>query len=392
MNDVSKSITDLQPDSQLYVLRGSPFEVLKLFFSACGITHLTFEKDDDAYSVQRDAKVMEIATEAGVQVLAVHGHTLWDGQEAIKANGGKTPMTYAQYQKAVDKLGRPPRPLDKPDQLPPPGDLDFTTPLEGKTPDVANHKSRDVNAEHREEDKDTVYESIAGPEGKFAVPTMEELAMKPATSFIRGGETIALEILEEWMTTRAKEALLFEKPKTTPAAIKESETTILSPHLKFGTLSIRTFYWRVMDLLKESKGKHSEPPVSLIGQIMFRDFFHCAQSGTPNFQQIRGNPICRYIDWDLQNQYDEAGNGLRELVIDESNQEANEKFLAWKHGRTGYPWIDAQMRKLKHDGWIHHLGRHSVACFLTRQMYISWERGAEVFDSWLVDWDPASNS
>lgn len=39
------------------------------------------------------------------------------------------------------------------------------------------------------------------------------------------------------------------------------------------------------------------------------------------------------------------------------------------------------MRQLKYEGWIHHLARHSVACFLTRgQCYISWERGMEVFD------------
>ena len=39
------------------------------------------------------------------------------------------------------------------------------------------------------------------------------------------------------------------------------------------------------------------------------------------------------------------------------------------------------MRQLKYEGWIHHLARHSVACFITRgQCYISWERGMEVFD------------
>ena len=44
-------------------------------------------------------------------------------------------------------------------------------------------------------------------------------------------------------------------------------------------------------------------------------------------------------------------------------------------------WIDACMRQLKHEGWIHHLARHSTACFLTRgQCYISWERGMEVYD------------
>lgn len=46
-----------------------------------------------------------------------------------------------------------------------------------------------------------------------------------------------------------------------------------------------------------------------------------------------------------------------------------------------FRWIDACMRQLKYEGWIHHLARHSVACYITRgQCYISWERGMEVFD------------
>jgi len=74
-----------------------------------------------------------------------------------------------------------------------------------------------------------------------------------------------------------------------------------------------------------------------------------------------------------------------------------------KLDRANNRWIDACMRQLKYEGWIHHLARHSVACFITRgQCYISWERGMEVFDGesplrktliveWLIDWDPASN-
>lgn len=54
--------------------------------------------------------------------------------------------------------------------------------------------------------------------------------------------------------------------------------------------------------------------------------------------------------------------------------------------RSGYPWIDAIMTQLREWGWMHHLARHSVACFLTRgDMYISWERGMEVFEELLID-------
>ena len=50
------------------------------------------------------------------------------------------------------------------------------------------------------------------------------------------------------------------------------------------------------------------------------------------------------------------------------------------------------MRQLRQEGWIHHLGRHAVACFLTRGgCYVDWERGAEVFEEWLIDHETACN-
>ena len=69
---------------------------------------------------------------------------------------------------------------------------------------------------------------------------------------------------------------------------------------------------------------------------------------------FQDNSICRQIDWDT-----------------------NEEYLsAWRESRTGYPYIDAIMAQLREEGCIHHLARHSVACFLTRgDLYISWEEG-----------------
>ena len=48
-------------------------------------------------------------------------------------------------------------------------------------------------------------------------------------------------------------------------------------------------------------------------------------------------------------------------------------------GKTGYPFIDAIMTQLRDEGWIHHLARHAVACFLTRgDLWQSWEDGMNV--------------
>merc|ERR1719230_501706 len=70
-----------------------------------------------------------------------------------------------------------------------------------------------------------------------------------------------------------------------------------------------------------------------------------------------------------------------------------EMLAAWEEGRTGYPFIDALMRQLRETGWMHHLGRHAVACFLTRgDLWQSWTRGRDVFDKLLLDADWSLNN
>merc|ERR1712087_339677 len=66
---------------------------------------------------------------------------------------------------------------------------------------------------------------------------------------------------------------------------------------------------------------------------------------------------------------------------------------AWEQGKTGFPFIDAAMRQLSEMGFLHHLARHAVACFLTRgDLWISWEEGRDVFDRLLLDADWALNN
>lgn len=86
---------------------------------------------------------------------------------------------------------------------------------------------------------------------------------------------------------------------------------------------------------------------------------------------MANNPVARQIPWD------------DDPVL----------LSAWKNAQTGYPYIDAIMTQLKHTGWIHHLARHSVACFLTRgDLWQSWEKGAEHFEEELIDADWSINN
>jgi cryptochrome len=156
--------------------------------------------------------------------------------------------------------------------------------------------------------------------------------------------------------------------------LAERSTTALSPYLRFGCVSARTFYWRLQDDVYAARPKHALPPVSLHGQLLWREMFHLNAFAVPNFHQMEGNPLCRQVPW-------------------AEGAEADRRLAAWEAGATGFPWIDACMAQLREEGWLHHLARHAVACFLTRgDLWVSWERGRDVFDRLLVDSDPALNS
>ncbi len=67
-------------------------------------------------------------------------------------------------------------------------------------------------------------------------------------------------------------------------------------------------------------------------------------------------------------------------------------FTLWCEGKTGYPFVDAAMRQLVHEGWMHNRTRMVVASFLVKDLHIEWQHGANFFMEHLVDFDVASNA
>lgn len=372
-----------QRGSRLLVLRGDPLKVFPTLFEKWKITHLYFETDTEAYPLFRDAKIRTLCREKGIKCEDLLGNTLWDPFEIVKANKGKPPLTYKGFQNLVDKLPKPKPPLEAPKSMPSITDADISN-LVFEVPDPAVRP--DANPPP---DKRSVFLSVAGPHNSFSVPTLEELKLTPPPlserSPHKGGESEALRRLDAFLADAVR-AAKFEKPETSPAMMHpNASTTVLSPYLKFGSLSCRLFYHRLMQLYASPAGKsHSQPPVSLLGQLLWREFYYTTAT-TPGYAQMATNPVCLQVPWRL------AGPSLPSTPSAEDTK-AIKQLEAWKHGRTGYPWIDAIMRQLRLEGWIHHLARHCVACFLTRgDLYISWERGAEVFEELLLDADPALN-
>lgn len=325
-------------NSRLYVVRGNPVEIFPELFREWNVSFLTFEHDIEPYSLKRDATVQEIAKNHGVKIHIEKSLTIYDPDEILRKNGGRPPLTYQKYGTLAATL-KIPQAVDVPNKLP-----------SDNVPRPDTNEQKQPNC--------------------YDPPTLEELGVKVedlGECKFPGGETEALRRLQEFMK-RKSWVCSFEKPNTSPNSLEPS-TTVLSPYVKFGCLSARLFMREVQTVIKGQK--HSQPPVSLVGQLMWREFYYCAAAAEPNFDKMVGNSVCLQVPW-----------------------ATNEEHLeAWTHGRTGYPFIDAIMRQLRQEGWIHHLARHAVACFLTRgDLWISWEEGQRVFEELLLDADWALNA
>ena len=189
-------------------MREAPQTLFPKLFKTWRVTHSVFEKDTDAYARDRDAATIRAAKDAGVEVIERSGRTLWDSDLLAEKNHGKPVMSISQVQSAEPNIGSIPQPIPAPKSLPSPGETSLE--FEHQHPD----QSPDFNRQIRQK-RDQSYESIAGPAGDFAVPTMEELGVVAATSLYRGGETIALEMLDKIVADETYTAT-FEKPKQCP--------------------------------------------------------------------------------------------------------------------------------------------------------------------------------
>ncbi|QES44707.1 deoxyribodipyrimidine photolyase [Streptomyces venezuelae] len=140
-------------------------------------------------------------------------------------------------------------------------------------------------------------------------------------------------------------------------------TSKLSPHLHFGTLSCA-------ELVHGARRRSSGGAEDFVRQLCWRDFHH---------QVLAARPRAATAD------YRTRGDRWR------SGRAADADVRAWQDGATGYPVVDAAMRQLRHEGWMHNRARLLTASFLTKTLYVDWRVGARHFQRLLVDGDLANN-
>ncbi|MFH9296256.1 cryptochrome/photolyase family protein [Streptomyces sp. NPDC017520] len=201
----------------------------------------------------------------------------------------------------------------------------------------------------------TAPRTVRVPDGPASDPLPDrETVENLSPGLARGGEDVGRKLVTSWLNGPMAD---YEGGHDDLAG---DATSRLSPHLHFGTVS-------AAELVHRAREKGGPGGEAFVRQLAWRDFHHQVLADRPDASWSDYRP--RRDRW--RSDEDEIG--------------------AWKSGRTGYPLVDAAMRQLAHEGWMHNRGRMLAASFLTKTLYVDWRVGARHFLDLLVDGDLANN-
>lgn len=209
--------------------------------------------------------------------------------------------------------------------------------------------------------------------GADAAAAGQVLQPPPAEFAWRGGETAALERVQEYLWETDSLGLDYVGATMTTdvskSTMRDKAMSKLSPWLAHGCLSARFLYSEIKRYEKERR--KSKSTYWIVHELVWRDFvrFGTLQAGSSVFKiGGLGNKQPRW-----------AWSQDRTLLT------------AWVDGKTGFPFIDCFMRELKTTGYCNHMGRETAGWFLICDLGIDWRMGAEWFENVLLDYEPSAN-
>ena len=300
-DSLQKINTELSPSqSSVLVKKGKTLEVWKSLLEEFDIQSVFFNKDYEPYAVQRDLAICGLLKEKNVESSSFKDHVIFEEKEITKADG----LPYTIY-----------------------------TPYKNKW--LEKYKLEVIS----ESDIQPFLENLA--KTQFAFPALAEIGFERST----------IKVLPHNLTKISN----YQETRDFPAL---DSTSYLSPHLRFGTVSIRK-------LVNWANKKNQ----TFLSELIWREFFiqilfNFPKSANRNFKSAYDG-----IEW----------------------QNNEEDFKRWCTGTTGYPMVDAGMRQLNETGYMHNRVRMVVASFLCKHLLIEWQWGEAYFAEKLLDFELASN-
>jgi deoxyribodipyrimidine photo-lyase len=328
VTDLKKSLRKLGAD--LVVRVGLPeVEIAKIVAETkCSWVYCNRERTDEEVKVQ-DALEKNLWAQ-GQEIIYTRGKMLYYTQD-LPFPVQYTPDIFTHFRKEVEKI----------------------VPIREPLPSITSLRTFDLNL-------------VLGK-----IPTLEDFGHEPyevderSNAPFVGGETEGLARLQYYLWDSD---LVKNYKETRNGLVGTDYSSKLSLYLAHGCLSPKQIY---AELRKYEQARGSnESTYWLFFELLWRDFFRL-------MGKKHGNRIF-----------------LKEGILGEVDSKwSNDKriFQLWREGRTGIPFIDANMRELAATGFMSNRGRQNVASFLVKDLHINWQMGAEYFESILTDYDPCSN-
>ena len=287
--------------SSILIKKGKTENIWKYLISEFNIKEVFFNKDYEPYAIQRDKEIKQFLEANQIDVHSYKDQVVFEELEITKSDG----LPYTIY-----------------------------TPYKNKW--MENLK---LQSKLNEYDTQTNFSNFH--KFNFHFPTISEIEFEKSNVKVTPHN---LKQIQNYHETRDFPAL--------------DSTSYLSPHLRFGTVSIRKLVnWAV----KKNQ--------MFLNELIWREFF---------MQILYSFP--KVVTHNFKSAYD---------GIEWRNDE--KEFELWCQGKTGYPMVDAGMRQLNQTGYMHNRVRMVVASFLCKHLLIDWRWGEAYFAQKLLDFDLSAN-
>jgi deoxyribodipyrimidine photo-lyase len=312
---------------------GEPVKTLRQVAEAFQVKQVFFNCDVEPYARQRDTAACDALKEIGVEIKGFIDIGLLD-PSAIATKSNEPYKVYTPFWRNWIDLPKP-APSNRPAQL-------------GKLANLGN------------------YDRACQQAGAIALPTLTELGFSHNQTLPKSGERAAKELLDTFCDSNL--ILRYKEARDIPS---QAGTSVLSHHLRFGTIGIRRVWQSAIAATDRARSEEEANSIQTWQQeLAWREFYQHVLFHFPELATTAYRPLMQRFEWDDNREY----------------------FSAWCEGRTGYPIVDAAMRQLNQTGWMHNRSRMIVASFLTKDLLLNWQWGELYFMQQLVDGDLAANN
>ena len=284
--------------ASLQILKGQIDDVWEKLVTTYDIHKVYLNKDYEPYAIKRDQKIKEFLNSKGIEMKTFKDQVIFEEDEIVKADG----KPYTVF-----------------------------TPYKRKWLEKFTKVNLNLIA-----DFDNFYKKI------IDFPTLNQLGLKNSPLKVKN---YSLKNVSTYSETRNFPNL--------------DSTSYLSPHLRFGTISVR-------QIITELKNKSE----TFLSELIWREFFMQIIFHFPNVVTKNFRPKYDGIKW-INNKED---------------------YDNWCQGKTGYPLVDAGMRQLNETGYMHNRVRMVTAGFLCKHLLIDWRYGEAYFAKKLLDYELSSNN